>query len=336
MLESIIPPAKIQQQNLSVKLLPFIICTLLPALNIINNRTNSIDLNTLIITPRWIFISCFLLFLWFLNEKLSEKFNYFVIVIANAISIALLITCEYYIFPDFLSLSYYVSYWNIAIKLAVASALFLTIQYAIKSSNSVEKLKGENYLLKSENYKAQLEQLKKQVNPHFLFNSLSTLRTMIRANSPNSEDFVLNLSDVYRQILQTRKSNTISLKEELQFLNAYLYLVKVRHEDALITEMDIKEEVLAYDIPVFALQLLVENCIKHNVVSVSKPLHIKIYQQDETSISVSNNFQPKKRKSESMGVGLSNLQKRYELIGISKGIEIKQENGNYTVTLKLF
>ncbi|MBT29902.1 MAG: histidine kinase [Thalassobius sp.] len=329
-------PSTLKQQSLAVKALPFIICFLLPALNILNNRTDSFDFNTLKITPRWLFVSCFLLFLWFLNEKLSEKFNYFVIVIANAISIALLIACEYYIFPDFLSLSYYVSYWNIATKLGVASALFLTIQYTIKSSSSVERLKSENYLLKSENYKAQLEQLKKQVNPHFLFNSLSTLRTMIRANSPNSEDFVLNLSDVYRQILQTRKSNTVSLKEEIMFLNAYLYLIKVRHEDALITEMDIKEEALAYDIPVFALQLLVENCIKHNIVSESKPLHIKIYQQDETSISVSNNFQPKKRKSESLGVGLSNLQKRYELIGISKGIEIIQENGNYTVTLKLF
>jgi LytS/YehU family sensor histidine kinase len=227
-------------------------------------------------------------------------------------------------------------YWMSGLRMILASAIFITIQQSLKSARTVEKLKSENLSLKSEKYKAELDQLRKQVNPHFLFNSLSTLRTMIRNSNPNSERFVLNLSSFYRKILETHNQDYISLKEEIEFVDAYFYLMKMRHEDALRLHIQLDPSSLQYSIPFFALQSLVENCIKHNVISIRKPLEIRIYQKDEVTITVSNNYQPRQQPSQTDGVGLANLLERYKLIGVENGLEIDKTDSHYNVTIKLF
>jgi LytS/YehU family sensor histidine kinase len=112
--------------------------------------------------------------------------------------------------------------------------------------------------------------------------------------------------------------------------------MKARHEDALQIKMEINPQSYEYSIPFFTLQLLAENCIKHNIVSVNKPLYIHIFQKDEATITVSNNFQPKHQPLNSTGVGLDNLMERYRLMGIENGLEIEKTDNHYNVTLKLF
>jgi LytS/YehU family sensor histidine kinase len=146
----------------------------------------------------------------------------------------------------------------------------------------------------------------------------------------------MNLSSFYRQILQKQDRDHVPLEEELKFLDAYFHLMKVRHEEALRIKMEINPESNRYSIPFFALQLLVENCINHNIVSISKPLYINIYQKDEVTITVSNNYQPKNQSVNSTGVGLSNLTERYRLMGIENGLKIDKTDSHYNVTLKLF
>jgi LytS/YehU family sensor histidine kinase len=228
-----------------------------------------------------------------------------------------------------------ISTWIFLFRILFASAVFIAIQQSLKSAKAVEKLKSENLSLKTQKYKAEIDQLRKQVNPHFLFNSLNILRTMIRNDNPNSERFLMNLSFLYRQILQTRNQDYVSLEKEITFLDAYIYLMKMRHEDALQIKSDINPKSYLYSIPIFALQMLVENCIKHNIVSISKPLSIHIYQSNEVTVTVSNTYQPKQQSIHSNGFGLNNLLERYQLMGIDKGLKIEKTISHYIVTLKL-
>jgi sensor histidine kinase YesM len=112
--------------------------------------------------------------------------------------------------------------------------------------------------------------------------------------------------------------------------------MKVRHEDSLKIKIEINPKSHHYSIPIFALQLLLENCIKHNVVSRNKPLEIHIYQKDQVTITVSNNYQPKHESIKSNGLGLSNLSERYKLMKIDNGLIIDNTSSYYAVTLKLF
>jgi LytS/YehU family sensor histidine kinase len=128
----------------------------------------------------------------------------------------------------------------------------------------------------------------------------------------------------------------VTLGEELEFLKAYIYLLKLRHENALSVEIKINNESLQYSLPAFALQLLVENCIKHNIVSEAHPLDIQIFQPEASIIIVLNNYQLKNTSDESFGLGTENLKTRYELLGITDGIQIEQTETHYKTTLKLF
>ena len=227
-------------------------------------------------------------------------------------------------------------YFTMGLRLIMAAAIIITIQQSLKSTRTIEKLKTENLSLKTERYKAELDQIRKQVNPHFLFNSLSTLRTMVRKEDAGSETFIVNLAALYRQILQSRDKNAVSLEEEVNFLNAYVHLLKVRHEGSLNIHIDIKPDSKQYSIPVFALQLLIENCVKHNVLSESNPLTIRVFQKDEVTITVSNKYQPKQESANSTGLGLENLLERYRLMGIEDGLTLEQVDNTFNVTVKLF
>lgn len=320
------------------KIIPFILAILMPGLSFFNNISFLEQYPTLELIPTWLATSIILIILWYVNEWLSNrnfKSFYFIVVILNLVFVLLFILFISFSLPDDFKASVPIS-WTRGLRLLFASAIFITVQQSLKSARTVEQLKSENLALKAENYKAELDQLRKQVNPHFLFNSLGTLQTMIRNSHSNSEKFLKNLSSFYRQMLQTRNQDYVSVDEEIKFLDSYLYLMKMRHENSLEIQMDINPNSLQHAIPIFALQLLVENCIKHNIVAVSKPLFIRIYQKDEVTITISNNYQPKQQSVNSEGVGLSNLVNRYKLIGIENGLEIEQTDSHYNVTLKLF
>ena len=111
--------------------------------------------------------------------------------------------------------------------------------------------------------------------------------------------------------------------------------MSLRHENAIFVDVKVPEEALGLRLPAFALQLLAENCLKHNIVSESKPLYIQLYQKDPNSLTLSNNYQPKEEKSESFGIGIKNLKRRYALEGVNQGLKIEQNEQHYSTTIKL-
>lgn len=179
---------------------------------------------------------------------------------------------------------------------------------------------------------AQYELLKQQVNPHFLFNSLNTLKSMVDMQDPQSSDFILKLSDFYRFTLESRKLDLISLGEELQILESYVYLLKARFEDGFEVIKDIDPKRYDAAIPPFSLQLLIENSIKHNIVSLDKPLQIRLYIENDFLV-VENPIQLK-RGIASTGVGLDNINQRFQHL-VHREIEIDKNETTFKVKIPL-
>ncbi len=184
---------------------------------------------------------------------------------------------------------------------------------------------------KMDNLAAQFELLRQQVNPHFLFNTLNTLKYMVESGDENSVDFILKLSDFYRFTLENRKLDLIRMSEELKILQAYIYLLKARFEHGFEVDLQISEQHQASSVPPFTLQLLVENSIKHNVVSPNKTLYVRIYSEGNY-IVVENNVQPKITPESSTGIGLENINERYQHL-LGKNIEILPAPTKFIVKL---
>jgi two-component system LytT family sensor kinase len=186
---------------------------------------------------------------------------------------------------------------------------------------------------RNDNLSAQYDLLKQQVNPHFLFNSLNTLKAMVETNDKQSIDFILKLANFYRYTLESRKLDLIHVREEIEILNAYLFLQKARFEGGFNFSSQLDEEVLNTLIPPFTLQLLVENCLKHNIVSVQRPLNIRILRTGDKLI-VENQIQLKNSKENSLGVGLKNIELKYSHL-LEKKVEIINENQIFQIKLPL-
>jgi two-component system LytT family sensor kinase len=184
---------------------------------------------------------------------------------------------------------------------------------------------------KADNLGAQYELLKQQVNPHFLFNSLNTLKYMVESGDAHTVEFILKLSDFYRFTLESRKQDLIKLSEELEILNAYVFLLKARFEEGIDLSIDIDEAHHPSLLPPFTLQLLVENCIKHNIVSLERPLHIRVYSEKDF-IVVENKLQLKRTPEASMGMGLENINQRYIHL-LDKKIEIHASETLFMIKL---
>ena len=185
----------------------------------------------------------------------------------------------------------------------------------------------------SDNLGAQYELLKQQVNPHFLFNSLNTLKAMVEAGDMEAVAFILELSNFYRFTLESRKLDLIHVQEEMDILNAYLFLQQARFESGICFENTLSERALNTLIPPFTLQLLVENCIKHNIVSLENPLHIRLYEEDE-KIVVENKLQLVTGENNSLGVGLANIDQRYHHL-LDKRIDIIDNQTVFQIKLPL-
>jgi len=188
----------------------------------------------------------------------------------------------------------------------------------------------EKEALKKQSLENELTALKNQVNPHFLFNSLNSLSSLVRENE-EATSFVTNLSYMYRYILQSSEKDLFTLKEELKFLESYIYLIKTRYRDRIRININISEKVYNCNIPVLTLQLLVENCVKHNEISVENPLDVYIYDSGNYLL-VENKINPKLGIIESTGQGLFNIDKRYLLL---KGKHISISNLNAVFKVKL-
>lgn len=191
----------------------------------------------------------------------------------------------------------------------------------------------DNQQLRTENLINQYEALKSQLNPHMLFNSLNTLYSLIRENSDKAQHYVQELSKVLRYTLQDNESHSVSLEEEMKFVHSYIYLLKMRYEDNLNFSLQIEQDALPRRLPPMAIQMLIENAVKHNEISNRNPLLIYV-QATANRVEVSNHLQPKLTTDSSTQIGLDNLSKRYRLL-FKQDIEVKTENECFTVILPL-
>ena len=218
--------------------------------------------------------------------------------------------------------------FRINLFLNTINIIFIYHQRLEKSNQEVE-----NY--KRISSQAQLQALKNQVNPHFLFNNLSVLSALIPMDANASVEFVRQFSRVYRYVLKSPDKEIIELKEELDFIESYLYLLKTRFESGLVITINVSKDCQSAFIVPVSLQMLVENAVKHNIIGKTKPLHVEILCLDNETITVRNNLQVKKAEDrESTGLGLNNIAQRYVFLG-QHNLEVKKTKDHFSVTIPL-
>jgi sensor histidine kinase YesM len=194
-------------------------------------------------------------------------------------------------------------------------------------------IESENAQLKFKNIEATYNQLKQQIHPHFLFNSLNTLKTLIRKQPKEAEVYLKKLSDFLRASITLNNENLVKLSDELKFCLDYLELQKGRFGEALKYSIEIPEEVKVGYVPVFSVQHLLENTIKHNALTAENPLFIEV-KYDNNRIIVTNNIQVKSITEETTGRGLANLAERYRILSGDEILFLSDDN-NFSVSLKI-
>ncbi len=192
----------------------------------------------------------------------------------------------------------------------------------------------EKEKLERENIQSQLEGLKNQVNPHFLFNSLNTLTYIIPEDQNLAVRFVQQLSKVYRYILEIRDRKLICLSEELAFLDAYVFLLKDRFGENFKIDINIPESYLNLKVVPLSLQILMENAIKHNIISALKPLRVEVFIENNLKLIVKNNLQKKNHVMNSTKVGLQNIKNRYSFFSDQK-VEVFATTDSFVVSIPL-
>jgi len=187
--------------------------------------------------------------------------------------------------------------------------------------------------LKRQNVISQYESLKNQVNPHFLFNSMNTMIGLIDENPTLAKEYGHQFAEIYRHILVKGNEEIISLEEELKIVDIQRKLFKSRFEDGLIYNLEIPSEYLSKKIPPLTLQMVIENAVKHNAISLKKPLRIDVVAK-ENKLIVTNNIIRKNIETESTQVGIENILKRYKYL-TSREVVIKEDLDSFTVVLPL-
>ncbi|MGM9510050.1 sensor histidine kinase [Larkinella sp. GY13] len=216
----------------------------------------------------------------------------------------------------------------------VANLVSVGIDESVYSLNKWRENTLEKEQLKKINLQSQYESLKSQVNPHFLFNSLNSLSSLIADEPDRAEEFVDEMSKVYRYLLQTNEGELTTLETEMTFIQSYFHLLKTRYGAGIRLEIVIAEPFLAYQLPPLTLQMLVENAVKHNVIHASKPLLIEIKTTQVGRLVVRNNLQRKTGRVASNQVGLSNILAKYRLLAQSDPI-VTSDSSYFTVALPL-
>lgn len=252
------------------------------------------------------------------------------IIIAAFWILAVRLLMLYLIFPgeliimiDEILIFMLVVFFTIILNLAELGS-FINDRYR-KSLAEIEKFRKENA-------EYQFEMLKLQLNPHFLFNSLNTLSSLVHEDPAKSAEFIRKLSDVYRYVLENRKKELVTLREEMEFIRSFSFLQGLRFQGMIDFRFDVNEDLSEKKIAPMTLQLLIENAVKHNVASRKAPLWIEI-KAEKNEISVTNNFQPREGQ-EGTGVGLKNIASRYEFL-TGRRVKIMKDDQQFKVVIPL-
>lgn len=224
-------------------------------------------------------------------------------------------------------------------KMAIIMAIALTFvatttweaEYVIRKWKESLAVKEEIQQLAIQH---EYETLKSQVNPHFLFNCFNTLSSLISEDPKQAEKFLDELSKVYRYLLRSNEDGLSTLQNELKFIQSYYQLLRTRHGDAIHLQLEVDKRYDPYLLPSLSLQLLVENAVKHNVVSRQQPLVIDIFTMVGNKLAVNNNLQIKAVKAPSNKIGLENISNKYALLN-QPGFQVMQDSKNFTVVLPL-
>ena len=265
----------------------------------------------------------------FLNEYLNRKFSWssqtnqravWAVVGTVVLNVALTYILNYINFVliqgddinDFFSRKWNFGNWFM-INFALLISAFLHARgfMVAMKQNAKKEVVEQKLIAKSAN--AQFESLKNQLDPHFLFNSLNVLDSLIEENPKQAQQFTNAMSKIYRYVLEQKDKELVSVEEEIDFAKTYCELLKTRFEDAVTFEFNIDENTKKSFVVPLSLQLLLENAIKHNFATSAKPLHIKIFTENGNLI-IENNLQTRELPNKSTGVGLANIVSRYNLL----------------------
>lgn len=261
----------------------------------------------------------------FLNRKYSwvdetRKRTVYGVISTVVVNIVLVLFCNYVNFillqkqdsAAFFTGNLGFSNWfTINIALLISAILHAKGFMEAWKSSTKQEVVQQKLIAKSAN--AQFESLKNQLDPHFLFNSLNVLSSLIDENPHQAQRFTASMSKIYRYVLEQKDKELVTVEEEIEFAKTYCNLLKTRFEDSVNFGFNVNENVLKSFVVPLSLQLLLENCIKHNFATSSKPLVIKIYSEGNY-LFIENNLQQREQMKESAGIGLSNIVQRYSLL----------------------
>ena len=233
------------------------------------------------------------------------------------------------IFDNVISQNIFYKAYLIRITLSGVLMLLSVKFLYLNKQNNLKEL--ENEKLKSSYLNSKLENLKDQINPHFLFNSFANLSALIDENQKTAKKYLSNLSDVFRYSLNNSNEQIVNLADELELLNSYIELYKIRIKDGLTLIVDLKDK--EKKILSMSLQPLLENVIKHNEISKEKPVTIELKQRGNL-FSFKNNLNQRNKSVSENGIGLSNLNERYKIL-VGKEIDIQNTSSQFIVTLPL-
>ncbi len=223
------------------------------------------------------------------------------------------------------------NWFMINIALLISAFLHAKSFMSELSKTSKKEVVEQKLIAKSAN--AQFESLKNQLDPHFLFNSLNVLSSLIDENPNQAQKFTASMSKIYRYVLEQKDKELVTVEEEIEFAKSYCELLKTRFEDSVDFEFNVEKEDLRKFVVPLSLQLLLENCIKHNFATSSKPLLIKVFSENKT-LCIENNLQARELIKESAGIGLANIVQRYALL-TKENVFIEKSEDYFKVKLPI-
>jgi sensor histidine kinase YesM len=240
-----------------------------------------------------------------------------------------------YEYIKFLDYTMNVAYYQWALIMGcVANIIVTTVHEGVYTFENWRTTLKETEELKKMNLQTQLEGLKSQINPHFLFNSLNSLSSLISENPRQAEKFLNEMSKTYRYLLRNNEEEFTTLATELQFIRSYFHLLKTRYGKGIQLRMEVDKGYENHLIAPLTLQLLVENAVKHNMILKDQPLVICMYVTPNEQLVVKNNLQRKTTGVISEKVGLKNIQDKYKLMNQSP-ITIEETKDEFTVSIPL-
>ncbi|MGK7394979.1 MAG: sensor histidine kinase [Candidatus Cyclobacteriaceae bacterium M3_2C_046] len=263
-------------------------------------------------------------------ENTAKKFGIY-------LSFAFILAAVVSLLVNFIFYGFYFEFERIFSDFLIGFGVTLLISFIYATFSYSELLKQsirEKETLKRSHIENELKVLSDQVNPHFLFNSLNTLMSLIPEDQDLAVEFTRKFSDVYRYVLQSKDKDLVSLQEEVDFAEKFIFLMKIRYGENLLIKQEIEPCHLNLKMPCLALQMVIENATKHNTISQAKSLTIQILSEKNDYIIVSNNINPKLTPENGTGTGLENIRRRYAYYS-DKKMEIIQSAEQFKVKLPL-